>query len=108
MQGCALAKNLNTTFPSSESRSKGILDLIHSYVFGPMSLVSVNGASYHMAFIDNFSRKTWIYFMKTKDEALGRFQEFKAQVANLTGVTAQTSNPSYSKRGGLMSNVITT
>jgi transposase InsO family protein len=29
-------------------------------------------------------RKTWIYFLKTKDGVLARFQEFKAQVENLT------------------------
>jgi hypothetical protein len=31
------------------------------------------------------SRKTWIYFMKTKDEVFSRFQEFKALVENQTG-----------------------
>jgi transposase InsO family protein len=35
-------------------------------------------------FIDDHSRKTWIYFLKTKDGVLARFQEFKAQVENLT------------------------
>jgi transposase InsO family protein len=30
-------------------------------------------------------RKTWIYFMKTKDEVFSRFQEFKALVENQTG-----------------------
>jgi hypothetical protein len=33
-RGCALGKNAKDAFPSSESRSKGILDLIHSYVSG--------------------------------------------------------------------------
>jgi hypothetical protein len=33
-RGCALGKNAKVAFPSSESRSKGILDLIHSYVSG--------------------------------------------------------------------------
>jgi hypothetical protein len=56
------------TFSSSETLSKGILDLIHSDVGVPMSAASVKGASYYVTFIDDFSRKTWIYFMKTKDE----------------------------------------
>ena len=35
--------------------------------------------------MDDFSRKTWIYFLKTKDEVFSRFQEFKALVENSTG-----------------------
>jgi transposase InsO family protein len=84
-RGCALGKNVKAAFPSSKSKSKGILDLIHSDVCGPMSVASVQGASYYVTFIDDFSRKTWIFFMKTKDEVFSRFREFKAQVENQTG-----------------------
>jgi transposase InsO family protein len=84
-RGCALGKNAKAAFPSNESRSKGILDLIHSYVYGPMPVASVQGASYYVTFIDDFSWKTWIFFMKTKDEVFSRFREFKAQVENQTG-----------------------
>jgi hypothetical protein len=84
-RGCALGKNAKDSFPSNESRSKGILDLIHSYVSGSMSVASVQGSSYYVTFIDDFSRKTWIFFMKTKDEVFSRFQEFRAQVENQTG-----------------------
>jgi hypothetical protein len=84
-RGCALGKNAKADFPSNESRSKGILDLIHSYVSGSMSVASVQGSSYYVTFIDDFSRKTWIFFMKTKDEVFSQFQEFRAQVENQTG-----------------------
>jgi hypothetical protein len=83
--GCALGKNVKASFPSSETRSKGILDPIHSDVGGPMPIASVKGASYYVTIIDDFSRKTWIYFMKTKDEVFIHFREFKAQVENMTG-----------------------
>jgi hypothetical protein len=33
-RGCALSKNAKAAFPSSKSRSKGILDIIHSNVCG--------------------------------------------------------------------------
>ena len=38
-----------------------------------------------MTFIDDFSRKTWIYFLKKKDEAFMWFRTFKALVENMTG-----------------------
>jgi hypothetical protein len=47
-----------------------------------MSMASMQGELYYMTFIDEFSRKTLIFFMKTKDEVLVRFWEFKAQVEN--------------------------
>ena len=33
-------------------------------------------------FVDDFSRKTWIYFMKNKDEVFSKFNEFKALIKN--------------------------
>jgi hypothetical protein len=40
-RGCALGKNAKSSFPSNKSRSKGILDLIHSDVSGMMSIESL-------------------------------------------------------------------
>jgi hypothetical protein len=82
--GCVLGKNVKGFFLSNDIRSNGILDLIHSYVCGIVIVASLNGYFYYVLFIDDHSRKTWIYFLKTKDGVLGRFQEFKAQVENLT------------------------
>jgi hypothetical protein len=41
---CALGKNTKVAFPSNKSRSKGILDVIHSNVSGLMSITLVQGA----------------------------------------------------------------
>ena len=38
-----------------------------------------------MTFIDDFSHKAWIYFLKKKDEAFMWFRTFKALVENSTG-----------------------
>jgi hypothetical protein len=83
-RGCALGKNIKGSL-SSDNRSKQILDLIHSDVCGPMIVASLNGYLYYVLFIDDHSRKTWIYFLKNKDGVLAKFQEFKARVENLTG-----------------------
>jgi transposase InsO family protein len=45
----------------------------------------LDGASNFLSWNDDFSRKTWIFFMKTKDEVFNQFWEFKAQVENQTG-----------------------
>jgi hypothetical protein len=81
-KGCTLGKYARKPFQASEHRSKGVLDLVHSDVCGPMSVKSVSGFLYYVIFINDHSKKTWIYFLKTKDEV---FREFKALVENQLG-----------------------
>lgn len=52
--------------------------------YEPMPSASLTSNTYHDSFIDDSSRKTWIYFMKTKDKVFGRFQKFEALVENQT------------------------
>ena len=64
-------------FSSSDNKAKEILDIIHSDVCGPMTATSLSGYVYYVSFIDDFSRKTWIYFLKGKKEVFKKFKEFK-------------------------------
>ena len=57
---------------------------MHSDVFGPMSVPSLGKSMYYVSFINNFSRNTWIYFLKKKSKVFDRFKEFKALVENQT------------------------
>jgi hypothetical protein len=81
-KGCTLGKYTKTVFPSSDSRITRILDLIHSDVCGPMSSASLIGYLYYVVFIDDFSRKSSIFFINTKGQVFSQFQEFKALVEN--------------------------
>ena len=49
-----------------------------------MSSSSLSGYVYYVSFIDDFSRKTWIYFMKKKYEVFSKFKEFKSLIENHT------------------------
>ena len=49
-----------------------------------MSATSLSRYVYYVSFIDDFSRKTWIYFLKGKNEVFSKFKEFKALVENLS------------------------
>jgi hypothetical protein len=85
LQGLCNGQVCPETISTKRAQSKGVLDLIHSDVCGPMSVESVSGFKYFVLFIDDYSRKTWIYFLKAKDEVFDRFQEFRALVENQTG-----------------------
>ena len=45
---------------------------------------SLSGYVYYVYIMDDFSRKTWIYFLKRKDEVFSKFKEFKALIENHT------------------------
>ena len=49
-------------------------------VCGPTRTTAMGGTKYFVTFIDDFSRKVWLYVLKPKDECFIRFKEFKALV----------------------------
>ena len=71
-------------FQVVRSKKKESCKIIHSDVCNPMSSNSLSRYAYYVSFIDDFSRKTWIYFMKNKDEVFSKFKEFKALIENHT------------------------
>ena len=56
----------------------------------PMSSSSLSGYVYYVSFVDDFSRNTWTYFMKKKDEVFNKFKEFKALIKNHTEKNIKT------------------
>jgi hypothetical protein len=66
------------------TRENGILELVHSDVFGPDSMPSLGGSMYYVSFIDDFSKRTWIYFMRKKSKVFEIFKEFKYLLENHT------------------------
>jgi hypothetical protein len=63
---CVLGKQCKVQFRTATHRTKGILDYVHSDVWGPARVASKGGSLYFLTFIDDFSRKVWVYFMKHK------------------------------------------
>ena len=63
---------------------KGILDIVHSDVCCPMKTTYISRYFYYVSFIDDYYRKTWVYFLNNKDVVFKKFKEFKALVENLS------------------------
>jgi transposase InsO family protein len=58
------------------------LELIHSDICEMNGVLIEGGQRYFMIMIDNASRYCYVYFLKTKDEALNCFKTYKAKVEN--------------------------
>jgi transposase InsO family protein len=82
--GCTQGKNIKNPFLKRDNKAEGVLELIHSDVCGPMPSSSISGYVYYVSFIDDYSRKTWIYFLNSKDEVFNKLKEFKALIENLS------------------------
>jgi len=62
-----------------------LLELVHSDVCGPLKVKSFTGALYFITFIDDCSRKLWVYALKTKDQVLEKLKEFHVLVERQSG-----------------------
>ena len=52
---------------------------------GPFKTPSIGGPRYALTFIDNYSRRIWVYFLQKKDEVFQKFMEFKALTEKQSG-----------------------
>ena len=77
---CELGKHTRSTYGAIGLRSCEPFILIHSDVWDPCPVTSVNGTKWFITFIDCFTRMTWIYIMKQKSEVLKCFQDFHKMV----------------------------
>ena len=64
---CLFGKHHRVTFNKTSKLKENILDMFYSNVCSPMQLESLGGSRYFVMFIDDASRKVWVYFLKRKD-----------------------------------------
>ncbi|KAA0061160.1 Retrovirus-related Pol polyprotein from transposon TNT 1-94 [Cucumis melo var. makuwa] len=84
-KACHFGKQNRKSFPKSSWRATQKLQLIHTDVAGPQRTPSLKGSLYYIAFIDDFTRMCWIFFLKFKSEVAYVFWKFKARVENESG-----------------------
>ncbi|GJU51081.1 retrovirus-related pol polyprotein from transposon TNT 1-94 [Tanacetum coccineum] len=67
---CALGKSKKSSHqPKAKDTDQEKLYLLHMDLCGPMRVASINGKMYILVIVDDYSRFTWVRFLKTKDEA---------------------------------------
>ncbi|KAL0400193.1 UNVERIFIED_CONTAM: Transposon Ty2-B Gag-Pol polyprotein [Sesamum radiatum] len=96
-ESCLKGKMTKKPFVAQSAIANGLLDLVHTDVCGPLSIPARGGFSYFITFTDDHSRYGYVYLMRYKSEAFGRFKEYRLEVENQTNrkIKALRSN-----RGG--------
>nr|GEV36238.1 uncharacterized mitochondrial protein AtMg00810-like [Tanacetum cinerariifolium] len=71
--------------PKPVSNSKQRLHLLHMDLCYPMRVASINGKRYVLVIVDDYSRYTWVHFLRTKDET-------PEEYFDSVGITYETSS----------------
>ena len=82
---CVLGKQKRVKFGTAIHNTEGILDYIQTDIWGPTKTASLGGKHYFVTFVDDFSRRVWVYTLKSKDEVFETFLVWKKMVENQTG-----------------------
>ena len=83
---CVVGKHLDHGYEKGkERRDTQLLDLVHSYLIGPLPPPSYGGLMYVLTFIDDFSRFCWIYFLKLKSKVFETLKVWKYLAENQCG-----------------------
>ncbi|RVX14680.1 Retrovirus-related Pol polyprotein from transposon TNT 1-94 [Vitis vinifera] len=86
-ESCILGKQKKVSFLKTGRTPKAEkLELVHTDLWGPSPVASLGGSRYYITFIDDSSRKVWVYFLKNKSDVFVTFKKWKAMVETETGL----------------------
>jgi len=95
---CIFGKHARKNFSKvAASKATKPLQLVHADVCGPIVPPSFSKNKYFLLFIDDFSRKMWVYFLRQKSKVFSSFKNFKALVEKESGFEIKALR---SDRGG--------
>ncbi|KAL2246274.1 UNVERIFIED_CONTAM: Retrovirus-related Pol polyprotein from transposon TNT 1-94 [Sesamum indicum] len=84
---CVFGKQKRVSFLTiGRTPRKEKLELVHTDLWGPAPVSSLGGSTYYMTFVDDSTRKVWVYFLKRKSDAFDTFRRWRALVENETGL----------------------
>ncbi|GJS02626.1 retrovirus-related pol polyprotein from transposon TNT 1-94 [Tanacetum coccineum] len=66
---CQLGKSKKHSHkPKTENTNLEVLNTLHMDLCGPMRVQTINGKKYILVIVDDYSRFTWVKFLRSKDE----------------------------------------
>ncbi|GJU21056.1 retrovirus-related pol polyprotein from transposon TNT 1-94 [Tanacetum coccineum] len=87
--------------PKSEDTNQEKLYLLHMDLCGPMRVASINGKKYILVIVDDFSRFTWVKFLRSKDEAPDFIIKFLKMIQKV-GISHETSVARSPQQNGVI------
>ncbi|GJY48019.1 retrovirus-related pol polyprotein from transposon TNT 1-94 [Tanacetum coccineum] len=88
-ENCVLGKSHRISYGVGRHSTQGVLDYVHSDLWGPSQVESLGGKRYFLSIVDDYSRRVWVYIPGFKHEAFRKFKEWNQLVENQTGRTVK-------------------
>ena len=79
---CVYGKHTRSTSKPLDKELESSLDLVYNDLWGAVPVKSLGGASYFLIFIDDSTKKVWVYLLKNKSDTFDTFKKFLAMVEN--------------------------
>ena len=97
-ESCQLGKHTHVLLPKRlDPRTKSPFELIHTDVWGLSRSTSTLGFRYFVTFIDDYSRCTWLFLMKTQANLFSIFQKFHAKIRTQFNTSIRILRSDYAK-----------
>ena len=86
-ESCVIGKQKRVSFTKTPREPKKVqLEMVHTDVWEPSPVSSLGGSRFYVTFIDDFSKKVWVYFLKHKSDVFATFKKWKSEVENQSGL----------------------
>ena len=75
-ESCILGNQKKVSFLKTSRTTKAEkLELVHTDLWEPSPVASLEGLRYYITFIDDLSGKAWVYFLKNKSDVFENFKK---------------------------------
>ncbi|KAJ9561572.1 hypothetical protein OSB04_006732 [Centaurea solstitialis] len=88
---CEKGKQTRASFKSKQISSiSSPLQLLHMDLFGPVNVQSIGGKKYTLVIVDEYSRYTWVFFLRSKSDAPEEIILFVRKMERLNNLTVRS------------------
>ena len=77
---CVLGKQYRLSFHKGTHLAKACLEYLHADLWGRSPVPTHGGNKYFLSIVDDFTRKVWVFLLKSKDQTLEKFKTWKTMV----------------------------
>ncbi|KAJ9536147.1 hypothetical protein OSB04_un000680 [Centaurea solstitialis] len=88
---CEKGKQTRASFKSKQMSSiRSPLQLLHMDLFGPVNVQSIAGKKYTLVIVDEYSRYTWVFFLRSKSDAPEEIILFVRKMEKLNNLSVRS------------------